>query len=133
MRAFWPDGVSTYQVPLLEKENTHPGRSFTASVICQIECDGLKVSDDTHVIAMHNSVSSVSLQSAQAEPLERFAPMWVVKVQDVLKMKGKLRPHQALKHEGLLFLRESLDHQLLVPSPEFAPLVFVFFGPLVFH
>ncbi|CAJ1445102.1 unnamed protein product [Effrenium voratum] len=63
---------------------------------------------------MHNSVSSVSLQSAQAAPLERFAPMWVVKVQDVLKMKGKLRPHQALKHEGLLFLRESLDHQLLV-------------------
>ena len=37
---------------------------------------------------------------------KKQAPMWVVRVQDVLSMKGKPQPHQELKQRGLLWLRE---------------------------
>ena len=33
---------------------------------------------------------------------EQYAPMWVVKVEDVLEMTGRLQPHQVLKDQGLL-------------------------------
>ena len=45
---------------------------------------------------------------------EQHAPMWVVKVKDVLKMTGRLQPHQVLKEDGMLILRESLDGEVLV-------------------
>ena len=45
---------------------------------------------------------------------EQHAPMWVVKVKDVLMMTGRLQQHQALKEDGMLILRESLDGEVLV-------------------
>ena len=40
--------------------------------------------------------------------------MWVVKVKDVLKMTGRLQPHQVLREDGMLILRETLDRKVLV-------------------
>ena len=45
---------------------------------------------------------------------EQHAPMWVVKVKDVFKMTGRLQPHQVLKEDGMLILRETLDGEVLV-------------------
>ena len=45
---------------------------------------------------------------------KQHAPMWLVRVKDVLGMRGKLRPHETLKEEGMLILRASLDEKILV-------------------
>ncbi|CAE7266858.1 unnamed protein product [Symbiodinium necroappetens] len=46
--------------------------------------------------------ASKAAESLSRAGHERYAPMWVVKVTDVLKMQGPLRPHQTLMDEGLL-------------------------------
>eukprot|EP00439_Symbiodinium_sp_Y106_P079527 s466_g18.t1 len=38
-----------------------------------------------------------------------YAPMWVIRVQDVLKMTGRFPPHQELKQQGLLRVRERMN------------------------
>ena len=42
------------------------------------------------------------------------APMWVVRVKDVLKMQGKMVPHQVLAREGLLWRCEGLSSSWVI-------------------
>ena len=57
---------------------------------------------------------SEDVRGARTSCHEQHAPMWVVKVKDVLRMTGRLRPHRMLKEDGMLILAESLDSKTLV-------------------
>ena len=57
---------------------------------------------------------AAELRRTRSSCYEQHAAMYVVRVKDVLSMRGRLRAHEDLKKDDMLILRESLSEEVLV-------------------